>query len=239
MLQAALFELEGVLVDTRAARREALRRALADDGVLLAPEQDVAWCAGLPTEPAVAEALRRLAPGSPTIAALDDTARELIARRADRDAAATLATGASLVPGARATLDALAGSLRLGLVTRAGRRETDALLALAGLEAHFACVVTADDVRSPKPSADGYRAALSRLARRGVDLPTAVVAFEDAPTGIAAARAAGVRVVRVTTSDAAGDTAGDDVGGDARIAAVAGLTPRSLSALLDLAPALT
>ena len=236
MLQAALFELEGVLVDTHATRREALCRALADDGVHLAPDRFDAWLAGLPVEQAVAEAVRRLTAEQPAAAALDETARELIALRAERAAAGRLAAGASLAPGVRATLDALAGSMRLALVTRARRREVDAVLALSGLEAHFSTVVTADDVRSPKPAPDGHRAALARLARYEVG-PSGVVAFEDARPGVDAARAAAVRVVLVA---AAADTQTPTThGAVARLSSIAGLTPRSLAALLDLAPALT
>ena len=231
MLQAALFELEGVLVDTLATRREALCRALADDGVHLTPERFDAWCAGLPVAHAVAEAVRRLAAEQPSAAVLDDTARDLVALRAGRAAAGRFATGASLAPGVRATLDVLAGSLRLALVTRAGRGEVDTVLALSGLEAHFSCVVTADDVRTPKPAPDAYRRALGRLARHGVT-PSGTVAFEDASPGVVAARAAGVRVVRVAP---ASDARSPD-GADARLPSIAGLTPRSLAALLDLAP---
>lgn len=237
MLQAALFELEGVLVDTHAARRDALRRALADDGVTLTPAAYDAWCAGLPADDAAAVALSRLAATSDAARALDDTARELMARRAERAFASHLAAGATLAPGARAALDALAGALRLGLVTRARRREVDGVLALAGLEAHFACIVTADDVRSPRPAPDGHRLALARLAARGGATASATVAFEDDALGVAAARAAGLRTVRVASS--AHRASDDDARGaspDARLATLAGLTPGSLAALLDLAP---
>ena len=52
-------------------------------------------------------------------------------------------------------------------------------------------LVTADDVTDGKPHPEGYALALRRL---GADAGRSVV-FEDAPTGIAAARAAGVGTV--------------------------------------------
>jgi HAD superfamily hydrolase (TIGR01509 family) len=238
MLQAALFELEGVLVDTHAVRRDALRRALADDGVTLTPAQYDAWCAGLRPDDAAGVAVQLLAPASDAARALDDTAVELIARRAERGFATALAAGVTLTPGAREALDAMAGALRLGLVTRARRREVDGVLALAGLEAHFACVVTADDVRTPRPAPDAHRLALARLAARGGALPAATVAFEDDALGVAAARAAGLRTVRVASS--AHDASQADARGalpEARLSTLVGLTPGSLAALLDLAPA--
>lgn len=238
MLEALLFELEGVLVETHGVRRDALRAALADDHVTLPPPVFDACCAGLPVDAAAAAAVACLAATDAAARALDDTAVELAARRAERHAAARLAAGATLRPGAREALDALAGALRLGLVTRAARRETEAMLALAGLDAHFACVVTADDVRAPKPAADAHRAALDRLARRRPLAPRAVVAFEDAAPGVAAARAAGVRVVRIAAPGGASADAAPDDGADGRLASLRGLTPGSLAALLDLAPAL-
>jgi beta-phosphoglucomutase-like phosphatase (HAD superfamily) len=116
------------------------------------------------------------------------------------------------------------------------------VLALAGLEAHFACVVTADDVPAPKPAPDGYRLALARLARRGGAAPAATVAFEGDAAGVAAARAARVRVVQVEHLASSAQRAAPRRGAtapDARLATVAGLTPGSLAALLDLAPART
>jgi HAD superfamily hydrolase (TIGR01509 family) len=243
MLQAALFELEDVLVETGGARRAALAEALAAEGVTLAPDALAACAAGRAPEDAVAAAVRALAPAVPALAALDATAQELVARRAERAFERSLAAGVTLAPGVGAALDALAGALRLGVVTRARRRDAHALLAAAGLEAHFACVVTTDDVRVPKPAPEGYRAALARLAARSA--PRAIdaaqiVAFEDAAPGVAAARAAGLRVVRVASSAQRADACGAEgppPTPDAWLAALAGLTPGSLAALLDLVPA--
>jgi mannitol-1-/sugar-/sorbitol-6-phosphatase len=57
-------------------------------------------------------------------------------------------------------------------------------------------LVTADRVARGKPDPEGYRLAASEL---GVD-PRAAVVFEDAPAGIAAGKAAGARVIGITTT---------------------------------------
>jgi len=57
-------------------------------------------------------------------------------------------------------------------------------------------LVTADSVTRGKPDPEGYRMAASEL---GVD-PARAVVFEDAPAGIAAAKAAGARVIGITTT---------------------------------------
>jgi HAD superfamily hydrolase (TIGR01509 family) len=65
-----------------------------------------------------------------------------------------------------------------------------------GLERFVARTVRADQVPHGKPAPDVFLAASALL---GVE-PAACLAFEDAPMGIAAARAAGMRCVGVTTS---------------------------------------
>lgn len=57
-------------------------------------------------------------------------------------------------------------------------------------------LITSEDVTRGKPAPDGYRLAAQRL---GHD-PASCLAFEDAPPGVAAARAAGARVVALTTT---------------------------------------
>lgn len=185
-LDVVLMELEGVLADTAALRRAALRRSLAEDGATL--DDDAAClCDARATRDAVELAARL------TGAALDDTALDLAALRAERRFAASLGEGVVLVPGARELVERLAGRVRLGVVTRLARADADRVLALAGLEWAFELVVAAEDADA-KPSPAAYVLALARLARRR-PLGAAVLALEDGAAGIAAATAAGVRCV--------------------------------------------
>ncbi len=75
-------------------------------------------------------------------------------------------------------------------VTSGTRALAGARLAAAGLPAPDV-LVTADDVARGKPDPEGYLAAAARL---GV-APHDAIVLEDAPAGIAAARAAGVAAV--------------------------------------------
>ena len=80
-------------------------------------------------------------------------------------------------------------------------------LAAAGLPLP-AVLVTADDVAAGKPDPEGYLEAARRLGRPPADC----LVLEDAPAGVQAALAAGMRVVGLTTTHR-GRGAG---GGDAR-----------------------
>ena len=55
-------------------------------------------------------------------------------------------------------------------------------------------MVSAHEVAAPKPAPDPYLEACRRL---GVEAGPSVVALEDSPTGVAAARAAGLTVIGV------------------------------------------
>jgi HAD superfamily hydrolase (TIGR01509 family) len=66
-------------------------------------------------------------------------------------------------------------------------------LACAGMLQEFAAIVAADEVAEPKPSPDVYLRACELLGAK----PSRSVALEDSPTGVAAARGAGMYVIGV------------------------------------------
>ncbi len=68
-----------------------------------------------------------------------------------------------------------------------------ATLEVLGIHAHFAAVVTYEDVAHPKPAPDTY---LEAARRMGVE-PAKCLVFEDTPLGIQAATAAGMQSVLV------------------------------------------
>jgi len=93
------------------------------------------------------------------------------------------------IPGARELLASIPAGC-WAVVTSGGRAIATARMASAGL-APAQVLVTGEDVEHGKPSPDPYLLAAQRL---GVP-PERCAVFEDAPAGIAAARAAGVETV--------------------------------------------
>jgi sugar-phosphatase len=184
-----LCDLDGTLVDSRpevdaAWRAFAARHGLDEDEVL------AATFAG-PSREVVAA----LAPGVDI-----DAETALVEGRQVEAAGATRA-----VAGAAELMAAWAPG-RLAVVTSCGRALAEARLAGAGLP-RPAVLVSADDVRRGKPDPEGYRRAAALL---GVP-PQRCLAVEDAPAGIAAARAAGARTAGVATTHPARELAGADV----------------------------
>jgi len=112
--------------------------------------------------------------------------------------AAELEDVAGLAPilGARAFLASLPAD-RWGIVTSCTRPLAQLRLTAVGFTVPHMMVVS-DDVLHGKPAPDGYRLGAERL---GYD-PRDCVVFEDAPPGVQAARAAGARVIGLTTTHA-------------------------------------
>jgi HAD superfamily hydrolase (TIGR01509 family) len=112
--------------------------------------------------------------------------------------AAIVAAGAlTLRPGvAELFEDCLQARMRMGIVTTSSAANVAALLGArlgANWRARFAAVLCAEQAPIKKPDPQVYLRALQTLHLR----PDDALAIEDAPAGVAAARAAGVAVVVV------------------------------------------
>ena len=89
----------------------------------------------------------------------------------------------------------------MAVASNSDRWRLDVVLSSAGLRHLFEVTVAGDEVPEPKPAPDMYLRAAQIL---GVD-PVDCVVIEDSPTGVAAARAAGMTVVAVRRGHFADD----------------------------------
>jgi HAD superfamily hydrolase (TIGR01509 family) len=101
--------------------------------------------------------------------------------------------GATPLPGAVELLDALRGRLPVGLASNSPRGLVEAALDTAGLADAFDLVLAGDEVSRPKPDPEIYVTVCRRLGAH----PSRSVALEDSPTGVSAARAAGMFVIGI------------------------------------------
>jgi HAD superfamily hydrolase (TIGR01509 family) len=108
---------------------------------------------------------------------------------------AELEHGVEAMVGARELLEGLKErGTPIGLVSNSPLPFVLRSLELVGFEDRFDVVLSAHEVAAPKPAPDPYLEACRRL---GVEPGPNVVALEDSPTGVAAARAAGLTVIGV------------------------------------------
>ena len=100
---------------------------------------------------------------------------------------------ATAMPGAVDLVLELQGRTPVAVASNTPERLVRGAMACAGVAELFDVVATADQVPEPKPSPDVYVRACELL---GVP-PTTSIALEDSPTGVAAARAAGMFVLGI------------------------------------------
>jgi sugar-phosphatase len=189
VVRAVLFDLDGVLVDSREATERVWVEWASKKGIGV--DELRAAMHGVRS----VEVVRALRPELDAVAEA-----EAIELTQARDV-----YGLCAVPGAAAALGALRVD-QVGVVTSATRGLASARLAAVGIEPP-AVVVYAEDVERGKPDPEGYLAAAARL---GVD-PAQALVVEDAPPGIEAGRAAGAATVAVTSTHSAAALSAADV----------------------------
>lgn len=183
-MRAALFDLDGTLVDSAALWRRALASLVM--GRQGRPEADaVEGLCGLTAVDAVATIGRRLR--WPVGAVARD------AHWVERQVCAGYSERVTWQAGALALVQSIrAAGVMIGLVTSSSRTVVEAVLADRQCPG-FDIVVSGDDVRAVKPAPDPYILAAKLLAVSTFQC----VAFEDSAIGIASAVAAGCAVVAV------------------------------------------
>lgn len=94
-------------------------------------------------------------------------------------------------------------NLKIGVVTGALQSEVERVLIQANLMQYFSVIISADDLKVSKPEPDGYLLAIELLNQyfENIDLqPSECLAIEDTPTGIIAAKRAGMQVIGVANT---------------------------------------
>jgi HAD superfamily hydrolase (TIGR01509 family) len=182
-VDAVIFDLDGVLIDSESVWDAARREVVAENGGawtdsatramqgMSSPE----WSRYLRDELGVA-----LEP-------------EEISHQVVQRVLAAYEREVPLLPGAVEAVRRLAGRWPLGLASSANRPVIDAVLASAGLTECFSATVSGDEVAHGKPSPDVYLAAADKL---GVE-PRRAAAVEDSANGLRAGAAAGMLVIAV------------------------------------------
>jgi HAD superfamily hydrolase (TIGR01509 family) len=183
-VQAVVFDFDGLLMDTEATMLASWQQEWRYHGLELDLARFFPDHGGDVTADRYADLARAAGPGY-------DQAASHARRLAHRD---SLNAGLGLRPGLQAWLDQAAGlGIRLAVASSSPRRWVAALLGRSGHLDRFEVLACGDEVTAAKPDPAVYELALLRLG-----LPAGrAIAVEDAPHGVAAARAAGLRCVAI------------------------------------------
>lgn len=193
MLRGVVFDFDGVLVDSEYAHFEAIRDTLqAETGIVIDHAEYLEHYLAYDDHSCFRRAFERnqRAASPERLSQLVEQKWKAYARRI---------ASVPFLPGAAALVRDLAGrGVPLAIASGSRRNEIETLLSAQALRECFRGLVTADDVLNFKPHPEPYLRACLLLGAE--DSAQGFVAIEDSSTGIAAARAAGLRVIGVAGS---------------------------------------
>jgi len=196
MLQAIVFDFDGVIADSERLHLRAYQDVLGPEGIELSERDyyerylgydDVGVLRELGKDRGVPMNQVRMA--------------ELVGRKGRRyDELAS--AGEMLYPGAADFIRAAAARVPIAIASGALTHEIVEILERTGLLSHFPVIVGADQTARSKPDPEPYQTAFARLkAHTGRALePWRSVAIEDSKWGLVSARGADLRLVAVTNT---------------------------------------
>ena len=183
----AIFDHDGVLVDSLAFHQDAWVELGRRTGLRITPEF-IHETFGM-TNPSIFRKLLGDAHGEHDVGRYSEL-KEVCYRDAARGQII-------LMDGVRELLDRLtAAGVLLAIGSSGVRANLELTVESCGLSGRFAAIASLEDIERGKPDPQVF---LVAAAKAGVH-PSRAVVFEDAPVGIQAAKAAGMRAVGVTTT---------------------------------------
>jgi len=183
MIEAVVFDLDGVLVDSEPVWEQVRRQVVAEHGGHWAPDAQQRLM-GMSTGEWARYLGEDLGAGLPPETIAAEVIDQMKARYAEH---------VPFMPGAVDAVRRLAASWPLGLASSSPPVLIDAVLDGAGLRECFAVAMSTEEVAHGKPAPDIYLAVTERLGRQ----PRRCAAVEDSANGLRSAAAAGLRVIAV------------------------------------------
>jgi HAD superfamily hydrolase (TIGR01509 family) len=182
-IEAVVFDLDGVIIDTEEVWEEERRAYVASYGKQFLPDTQTRmmgmstgeWSGHLSHEVGV--------PRTPS-----EVASDVLGRMAERYREAL-----PLIPGSVDAVKRMAGRFPVALASSSARILIDQVLATAGLADVFRVTLSTEEVPRGKPFPDVYLEAASRLGLS----PQVCAAVEDSSNGLRSAAAAGLTVIAV------------------------------------------
>lgn len=195
--EAVIFDFDGIIVDTEPLHYKSFQRVLAPLGLEFTWQEYVDTYIGFDDRDAFREAFKakakQLGP---------EELHSLISQKASVFQEVIL-DGVSAYPGVLELIQQLrATNIPLAICSGALRSDIDPILELFNIKDFFETIVSADDVASSKPDPECYQLAFDRLiaTQKQPITKCSTIAIEDTPTGITAAKRAGLQVCAVSNS---------------------------------------
>jgi HAD superfamily hydrolase (TIGR01509 family) len=182
-IEAVVFDLDGVIIDTEEVWEDVRRGYVAEFGCSFRPDSQDRMM-GMST----GEWSRHLAVDVGVPRTPEQVATDVLGRMAER-----YRTALPLIEGSVETVRRLGERYTLALASSSARVLIDQVLATAGLTDEFQVTLSTEEVARGKPYPDVYLAVTEKLGLT----PAVCAAVEDSSNGLRSAGAAGLAVVAV------------------------------------------
>ena len=197
MLQAVIFDFDGVITDSEILHFRAFNKVLAPHAVELTKKEYYTSYLGLTDVDCLAALIEegRLGIDAARIRDLVQQKTRVFEKLAHTDG--------NIIEGVREFLDMLtAASVPIAICSGALRAEIELILEDAGLRNLFDVIVSAEEVSRGKPDPEGFLLALQKLNESvGVPItPGQCAIIEDSHWGLKAGAAAGMHTIAVTNT---------------------------------------
>jgi beta-phosphoglucomutase len=199
MIQAILFDFNGVILDDEPLQMAAYQVVLREQGIELT-ESDYYGALGMDDKTFVRAAFER------SKQTLTDDILKVVLEAKGVQHRKLIEDELPLFPGVVTFLKAASRRYSLGLVSMASPTEIQYALERACLLSLFSVIVSAEDVKVCKPAPDCYLIALERLNEKRLGKQRQPLAaseclvIEDSPPGIESGRQAGMRTLGITNT---------------------------------------
>ena len=199
LIQAILFDFNGVIIDDEPLQMAAYQESLREQGIELT-ERDYYGALGMDDKTFVRAAFERA-----KLPLTDDVLKNVLEAKGVRHRK-LIEDDVPLFPGIVTFLKAAARQFSLGLASMASPNEIQYVLERSRLLSLFSVIVTAEDVNVCKPAPDCYLTALERLNKKRVGerrrplRASECLVIEDSPPGIESGKQAGMRSLGITNT---------------------------------------
>jgi HAD superfamily hydrolase (TIGR01509 family) len=187
MLEAVIFDLDGVLADSEHLWNEAKEALTRASGGIWSADAPSAMMGMSSPEWSMYLHRELNVPVAP-----DEINRRIAAQMAE-----LYRERRPVFPGATQVVRSIAARWPVGLASSSNREIIDLFLEVSGLEGCFTTTVSSEEVARGKPSPDVYLEAARRMGVRA----NRCVAVEDSTNGIRAAVASGMRAIAIPNRD--------------------------------------
>ncbi len=188
MITTIIYDMNGVIIDDENLHELAFKKVCLELGIKLSHQNYKDLCMGKTDKEGFEEILKEFSINNYNIEHLITKKAEIYLK--------LLPSSIKTYPGVLKSLKRLSKNFRLALTSSSSKKEIHLITSILKIKDLFEVIVSADDVRKGKPDPEPYLITANKLGEK----PKNCLVIEDSKSGVASAKAAGMRCIAITTT---------------------------------------